>query len=245
MGNKVINTTSVKLGIYEQSSDAQLAGMIGDKKELEDGRIFRLCKAGAVALAAGYLVQAPVQDAYDDALVVNTAAAIGDSVIEITTTSGHAGYAENALAEGFLVVGQTAGKIGTFYKIKANDAMVTATTATITIYDKLTSTLVATTNKVSVCPNPYNGVVLDANSAPIIGTPIIAVTAAYYFWALSKGFGPAIATAATIAAGDYLLHTVGTVYTSASTAVDTERRIACAMNTSAASEALIVKYFIE
>ena len=43
MGNKVINTTSVKLGIYETSTDTQLEAMLGDVKEMEDGRKFRLC----------------------------------------------------------------------------------------------------------------------------------------------------------------------------------------------------------
>ena len=61
MGNKVINTTSVKLGIYETSTDEQLEGMLGDVKEMEDGRKFRLCHNGAGVLAPGYLVQSKIE----------------------------------------------------------------------------------------------------------------------------------------------------------------------------------------
>ena len=241
-GNKVINATTVKLGLYEETEDTQLAGMLGQVKELEDGRKFRLCLNGAGTLVPGKLVQGVAQDGYDDALVVNTAAAAGDKEIEVTVTSGHGGHAENALKDGFLVVNQGSGDIGCFYKIKGNDAMVSATTATIFLYDPLTTALVATTNEVSVCKNPYKDVVIDANTGPLAGVPIINVTAAHYFWAQFDGIGPAFATAAAIAAGDYLLHAAGLVYLSATTAVDAEKRVAMAVTAAAASDALIVKW---
>ena len=239
--NKTINATTVKLGIYEQTDDAQLAGMLGQVKALEDGRKFRLCFAGGT-LTAGILVQMPAQDAYDDALVVNTAAAIGDKEIEVTVTSGHGGHDKDALKEGFLVVNQGSGDIGTFYKIKGNDAMVAGASATIFLYDPLTTALVATTNEVSVCLNPYKDVITDANTAPLAGVPIINVTDNYYFWAQFDGIGPATATAAAIAAGDYLLHSAGDVYVSASTAVDTEKRVAMAVTAATNDDALIVKW---
>ena len=241
-GNKVINKVGPKLGIYEQSTDTQLSACLGQVKELEDGRKFRLCKNGAATLLAGILVQGVAQDAYDDALVVNTAAAVGDKEIEVTVTAGHGGHDEDALKEGFLVVNQGAGDIGTFYKIKGNDAMVASASATIFLYDPLTTALAATTNEVSVCKNPYKDVVIDANTGPLAGVPIIGVTAAYYFWAQFEGIGPATATAAAIAAGDYLLHSAGDVYVSASTAVDTEKRVAMAVTAAANDDALIVKW---
>ena len=242
MGNKVISRVGPKLGIYEEDNDAQLSASLGQVRELDDGRKFRLCKNGTVALVAGVLTQSPVQDGYDDALVVNTAAAIGDKEIEVTTTSGHGGYDANALKDGYLVVNLGSGDIGTFYKIKSNDAMVSTVTATITLYDGLTTVLAATTNEVSICANPYSGVVLDANSAPLVGVPLIAVTAAYYFWAQFDGIGPATATAAAIGAGDYLLHSAGDVYVSASTDADTEMQVAMAYTAAASGDALIVRW---
>ena len=241
MGNKVIGTTSVKLGIYDESNDSQLAGMVGDKKEFEDGRVFRLCKNGSAALKAGILVQAIVQGAEDDSINVADDASVGDvEVVVDAVTNGE--HTVHTLAGGYLVLCVTAGEIGTFYKIKDNTAMTNGNEATITLYDSLTNALVGDTSNVSICVNPYSGVIIDANSAQLVGVPLIAVTGDYYFWALEEGYGPATATAAGISAGDYLLHTGGDVYTSASTDADTELQIAIAVTAAASNEALIVKY---
>jgi len=50
-------------------------------------------------LTAGILLQSAAPNAYDDELVVNTAAAVGDKEIEVTVTSGHGGYDANHLKE--------------------------------------------------------------------------------------------------------------------------------------------------
>ncbi len=238
MGNKLISSTTVKLGIYEESADPQLVGMLGQVKEFEDGRKFVLCFSGGT-LTAGILVQSPAQDAYDEALLVNTAAGAGDKEIEITVTSGHGGYDKDALKDGYMVVGQESGDIGTFYKIKGNDAMVSATTATIFLYDPLTTALAATTNEVAVCFNPYNHVITGTTSAPVIGVPIMAITDNRYFWALFAGIGPATDSSATIAAGDYVSHVGGDVVTQDGTEDGT---IGIALTAAAANDALLVKY---
>lgn len=239
LGNKVIRTTTVKLGIYEEDNDEHLAAALGQVKEMEDGRKFRLCKAGG-ALTAGILVQAPAQDAADDALVLSADAAAGQNKITVTVTAGHGGHNANALAEGFLVVNQGAGDIGTCYKIKENDAMVAGSTATITLYDNLTTALAATTNEVSVCKNPWKDVVIDANTAPLAGVPLIAVTSGYYFWALCEGIGSGTDSGSGVAAGDYLAHSGGDVVTASAAA---ENAIGIAINAAAANDALLVKYF--
>lgn len=241
MGNKQINATTVKLGIYEQSNDSQLIGMLGQVKELEDGRKFVLCKAGSSTLKAGVLVQSVANDDKDDALLVNTLVAAGGKEIEVTVTSTHGGHDKDALAEGFLVVSHGTDEIGTFYKIKANDAFVSGSTATIFLYDKLTVGLPASGDEVSVCKNIYKDVVIDANSAPLVGVPIIYVTGTYYFWALFEGYGPGTSTDAAITKGDYLAHTTGDVVTASA---NTEDCVGVAMNAVEGSDgdALIVKY---
>lgn len=202
-GNKLIRATTVKMGIYEQSTDEQLGGCLGQIKSFEDGRKFRLCFANG-NLTAGLLVQAPAPNAYDDALVVNTAAVAGDREIEVTVTAGHGGYDKDALKDGFLTVCQGTG-IGCFYKIEGNDAMVASATATIFLYSPLTTALVVSDNEVSVCLNPYKDVVTCSTTAPIIGVPIIAVTDNYYFWAQFKGIGPGTDDGGTAAAGDNVI----------------------------------------
>ena len=241
MGNKVIGTTSVKLGIYDESNDSQLAGMVGDKKEFEDGRVFRLCKNGGTALVAGILVQSIVSLASDDSIEIATSQAVGDTEVNVTA-DGTSEHAVNTLRGGYLVMSDTTGDIGTFYKIKDNEALVDGSNGIITLYDPLTTAIVAGTNECSFCVNPYSGVIIDANTAQLVGVPLIAVTADYYFWALCEGYGPGTATAAGIAAGDYLLHDAGDVVTSASTPADTELQIGVAVTAAANDEALIVKY---
>jgi len=239
MGNKVVGTTSVKLGIYEQSNDSQLAGMVGDKKEFEDGRIFRLCKNGGTALKAGILVQAIVSLASDDSIEIATSQSIGDYEVNVTAdaTSEHAVH---TLAGGYLVMSDTTGDIGTFYKIKDNEALVDGSNGIITLYDPLTTAIVAGTNECSFCVNPYSGVIIDANTAQLVGVPLIAVTADYYFWALEEGYGPGVDSGSGIAAGDYVEHSGGDLLTYAGVA---ENPCGIAVTALAANEAGIIKYF--
>ena len=238
MGNKVIGTTSVKLGIYETSTDTQLAGMVGDKKEFEDGRVFRLCKNGATPLVAGILVQAIVSLASDDSIEIPTASAIGDKTVYVTAdaTSEHAVH---TLAGGYLVCSDTTGDIGTFYKIKDNTALVSGSTGTITLYDALTTALVAATNEVSFCVNPYSGVIAGVGTAQLVGVPYIAVAANAYFWALCEGYGPGTDSGAGVAAGDCVSHSAGDVILQDGTE---DNGIGIAVTAIAANECGIINY---
>ena len=237
MGNKVINSTTAKLGIYDESTDTQLSACLGQVKEMEDGRKFRLCFAGGT-LTAGVIVQAPAPDAADDELVVNTAAAVGAKEVEITVTAGHGGYDANALKDGYLMVTKGTNCIGTFYKIKKNDAMVASASATITLYDGIT-VAIAVNDEVCVAQNPYKDVVTGTTTAPVVGAPLINVTDNYYFWAQFAGVGPAIDSGSGVAAGDDLSHVGGDVIIQDGTEDGT---IAKAFNTAGANEGVIVNY---
>jgi len=237
MGNKVINSTTAKLGIYDESNDSQLSACLGQVKEMEDGRKFRLCFANG-ALTAGILVQAPAPNAYDDELVVNTAASVGDKEVEITVTAGHGGYDAHWLRDGYLMVTKGTGCIGTFYKIKDNDAMVAGATATIELYDGLTYAI-AVSDEVAVVQNPYKDVVTGSTTAPVIGVPLIAVTDNCYFWAQFAGVGPGTDSGSGVSAGDDLSHVGGDVITQDGSE---DKSIGTAMNTAAANEGVIVNY---
>jgi len=242
--NKTINATTVKLGIYETSTDPQLEGMLGQPKELEDGRKFRLCKNGAGALTAGILVQSVVSLASDDSLEIATSQSIGDREVCVTAdaTSLHAVH---SLAGGYLVMSDTTGDIGTFYKIKDNEALTSGANCIITLCDPLTTAIVAGTNECTICVNPYNGVIIDANTAPLVGVPLIAVAAStatvpVFFWALCEGIGPGTDSGTGISAGDYLEHAGGDL--ALITTGDIEALVAVAVTAIAAHECGIVKY---
>jgi len=227
MGNKVINTTSVKLGIYETSTDEQLEGMLGDVKEMEGGRKFRLCEnSTAAALAPGLLVQAKADTDFSEGLVVAAAGAVGDTTLSVTVTSGHEALSANELKDGYFCASDTAGEIGHGRKIKENTAALTGANTTLTFYDALTDTITATSKGAWIFPI-YKDVITDVGTAKVIGVPVCDVAAStstvpVFFWAQVAGACP-IVTAGTTVRGDNLIAngagTTGTVIAFAGDAV--------------------------
>ena len=227
MGNKVINTTSVKLGIYETSTDEQLEGMLGDVKEMEDGRKFRLCEnSTAAALEPGLLIQAKADTDYSEDLVVATAGAVGDTTLVVTVTSGHEALSVNELKDGYFSASGTAGELGHGRKIKANTAALTGANTTLTFYDALTDTITAASVGAWIFPI-YTDVITDVGTAKVIGVPVCDVAAStstvpVFFWAQVAGACP-IVTAGTTVRGDNVIAngagTTGTVIAFAGDAV--------------------------
>ena len=214
MGNKLINTTSVKLGIYETSTDLQLEGMLGDVKEMEDGRKFRLCQNYTSVLVPGKVVQGPALNTYDENIAIGTAA-VGDTTLDVTV---HASYgatvAANDFKDGYFVVSAGTGELGHGRKIKANTAAVVGADTTLTFYDALTDTISAASLG-AWCKNPYKKVVLDAGTSKVVGVPVCDVAAStstvpVYFWAQTSGPCPMISGGALVA-GDSVMTSSGTV----------------------------------
>lgn len=213
MGNKVIDTTSVKLGIYEISTDAQLAGMLGEEKRMSDGRRFRLCKNSTTTLVPGKSVQGPaVNSTYDDNIPVGTAA-VGDKTLDVTVHSSYgATVAANDFAEGWFCVSEGSGELGHGRKIKSNTAATVGNDTTLTFYDALTDTISAA-SKGAWVKNQFNKVVIDAGSARVVGVPVCDVTAStsttdYYFWAQVAGPCPMVSGGALVS-GDEVDSTSG------------------------------------
>ena len=227
MGNKVINTTSVKLGIYETSTDTQLAGMLGDVKEMEDGRKFRLCEnSTAGILAPGLLVQAKADTDFSEELVVAVAGAVGDTTLSVTVTSGDADLAVNGLKDGYFCASDTAGELGHGRKIKANTAATNASATILTFYDALTDVITISTKGAWVFPI-YKNVITDVGTAKVIGVPVCDVAAStatvpVFFWAQVIGPCPVL-TGAALTRGDNVIAngagTTGTVIAFAGDAV--------------------------
>jgi len=209
MGNKVINTTSVKLGIYDISSDSQLAGMVGDVKEMEDSRKFRLCENSTVALAPGLLVQSHADTAYTEDIVITTAGAVGGKTVIVTNNALHEALSANELKDGYFCVGAGSGEIGHGRKIKENTAAAAGAACTLTFYDKLTDTMTITSSTGAWVYPLFKEVVIDAASSKVIGCPVCDVTAStsttkYYFWAQVAGPCPVVSGGA-IVRGDHVM----------------------------------------
>jgi len=240
MGNKLINTTSVKLGIYETSTDSQLAGMLGDVKEFEGGGKFRLCaNSTAAALAPGLLIQAKADTDYSEELVVATAGAVGDTTLVVTVTTGHEALSENELADGYFCASGTAGELGHGRKIKANTAADAGANTTLTFYDALTDTITAASFGAWIFPI-WKDVLKDVGTAKVIGAPICDVpqsTSAltYYFWAQVAGACPLLSAGALVRGDNVIANGAGTAGTIIAFAGDAVAVIGSAMQSVTAS----------
>jgi len=217
MSNKVINTTSVKLGIYETSTDTQLEGMLGDVKEMEDGRKFRLCQNYTSVLVPGKVVQGPALNTYDENIAIGTAA-VGDTTLDVTV---HASYgatvAANDFKDGWFVVSAGSGELGHGRKIKSNTEAAVGVDTTLTFYDALTDTISASSTGQWI-KNQFKNVVIDAGTAAAIGVPVCDVAAStstvpVFFWAQCSGPCPVVSGGALVA-GDNVETTSGTAIAS-------------------------------
>ena len=147
---------------------------IGSRATTPDGRVYRYAKAGATALVAGDLLQAPAIVANHQNLTP-AAAAIGATTV--TVTLGATAATADQYAEGFLVVNVAPG-IGYTYAIKSNPAAALSATMVVTLDDTIQVALTAS-SRVSLIANSYNGVIQSptvATSSPV-GVGVEATTA--------------------------------------------------------------------
>lgn len=161
---------------------------LGACLELVDGRTFRYCKNGAVDLAAGKFVATPlVATEREDTLTV--AAAAGERSITYTAVGT---ITANQYADGLLCIVDGAGQ-GLQYKIEKHEAIAAGSTGTIYLYDPIVTALDTTTD-VILMANEYKDVVVAPDQIVLpVGVPCIPVTAAYYFWAQTRGVCPVLA----------------------------------------------------
>jgi len=171
-----------KLGIYQEQSTLPEGLELGQVKEFSDGRKFRLCKNGAVALAAGKLVVAP--DLVTNHLGLTPTAAVSVGANEVTVTLGATLATANQYHDGFLMVRSA----GHSYKIKSHPAADASGTLKLTLYDDVQAAIAADAT-IDLVVNPYSGLLVSVNDQANVprGVPLIAVTASYYFWAQTKG----------------------------------------------------------
>ncbi len=158
---------------------------------------------GAVALTMGTPLQsaAAVHAEQDDDIDVDVTVAqpIGSYAVYLTSTANLDNSPNNVANEfknGLLIVNDATGE-RQMYKIKANEALSTTDVAKFTLYEPLTVAL-DTNSQIGIIRAVGQKVI--ATAAPLTGVfagiPLIAVTAAYYFWAVIRGPAPCIADGA-------------------------------------------------
>ena len=175
-------------GIYQISETRKEE--LGTLRVLSDGRKFRYARAGSGALSAGKLGVAAVIHAASADEAILAAVAIGEKVLTLTVTAG-AVIAANELKGGAFQINDGTGQ-GYSYVIDANtDLAVGGTSISITLEEGIKIAL-DTTSEFTLAHSPWNDVVESTTTACPVGIPVVAVTAAYYYWAQTGGLAVAL-----------------------------------------------------
>lgn len=183
-------------GILEQSSTQ--VHEIGERLALRDGRVFHYAKNGAVALAAGKLVQTGVglynsaaEQVTDTSLLAMALDAPAAGTYVVTVTIGTLSYNIDAnMYAGSWFCNNTSGYM---YKIKSHPAATAGSSVTLalTLFEPLL-VVVGASDTGSIISSPYNGTVVPVASAStqtgtIVGLCPMVVTASYYYWCQTWG----------------------------------------------------------
>ena len=188
-------------GIYEQSATAKMP--LGTKWTLADGREFVYAKqasSGGVT-GPGYIAQCAAVDAQQSTCTVQAAAAIADTTIYVT--NGADTHDADTYAEGYVIVEDDAGE-GQCLKIRSHNAMTSAGTVTIVLFDAL-RVAITTDTTVTIMKHPLDSVIVcptNTPTAPVAGVSPITPTASYFFWLQVRGMAAVLVdNSTTLVAG--------------------------------------------
>ncbi len=158
--------TTAGTGTFDSSVDT----LVGSKWDTNDGRELVLVQNGAVALASGKLIQAPVEITAFEKLAMTIPAAYPGTVgaTQILVTNGGTVLKQNLFAGGYLVVASSTG-IGQTLQIASHQAAAASATFVVTLADPVQVAL-SGTSTVSLIANPYAGVLISNHST--LGTPV-------------------------------------------------------------------------
>lgn len=176
---------------YEQSLTQRHE--LGARYVLEDSRVFRYARAGAVALVAGNVISSPAfggaLTTVQNDLAVQAAAAIGATSVFLTTSTDATTL--NQYAGGYLAVSDGGAAIGeglALYRIQGNTA---GAAGTIRFeLDRPLTIAWTTSTVVTIMTNPYNLVIQAPVTTPVgmvVGVAPMAVDINYYCWLQTWG----------------------------------------------------------
>jgi len=177
--------TGFRQGIHVISATQKEA--IGTLRILRDGRMFRYSKNGAVALAAGQCLMPAANDTniQNEAAAAAGAASVGDTQVTFTA-AGAVTAADGHFKGGTLSIIDGAGQ-GYTYEIDGNPAVAASTTIYLTLSEPLRFAIVAA-DEWDLHPHSNMGVLETTGvTVPCVGVSTGVVTAAYYFWAQTRG----------------------------------------------------------
>jgi hypothetical protein len=166
---------------------------LGARLQTRDGREFVYAQAGAVALVAGNVIQAPAQITTHDQLTA-TAAAIGATSVTVTLDATNAVVA-NQYAGGWAVVDTTPGE-GYAYPIASHPAAAASTAVVLKLpVDAPLQVAWTTSTRVTLVPNPYKGVIqspVTTLTGAVVGVCVYPIPISNYGWLQVRGPAPVL-----------------------------------------------------
>jgi hypothetical protein len=169
---------------------AQPGAPLGAIMEFPDGRRFRLCRNGGVALVAGRMVQSKVPLSTHTNLAC---AAANAGTFKITVTLGAAAVAADDYKDGYIYINDAGADVtteGYVYRIKSHPAAAASATLEVTLYEDSPIKIALTTNsEATLHYNPYSQVIIHPSppTAPVVGVAPVAVAIGEYFWVQDRG----------------------------------------------------------
>lgn len=185
-------------GTFQSSTDTSLTTLLGTRWDLADGRELTLVLAGASNLAVGKLMQDAAIITNHQNLVVTAFNAYGTSggvanststPATVTVTLAGTAATLNQYQLGYAVVVDGTGA-GQTLQIQENPAQASTTGALLVTLADGPNTALDTTSKISLVPQPANGVVIYPHTAmtnAARGVTFYPVTAAQYAFLATKG----------------------------------------------------------
>lgn len=225
---------------FQTSTDASLATLVGTRWDLSDGREVTLVKNGAVALAAGVLVQdAAVVPNHQNIVVTAYRAysANGNVPARVTVTLGATAATANQYAGGYVVVNDNNGE-GHTLRIASHPAAASGASLAITL-EEGSSVAITTASEVSLVSAHGMDVIIQPTTVTNaqVGVTLNTIAASAYGFVVSRGLVSCLAGGAI---GVGLGISIGSVAGSVSVAAATTARLGFAAQAGVDTEYRVV-----
>ncbi len=189
-------------------TDTSFSTLLGSRWSLEDGRELVLVLAGASNLAQGKLMQDAALIANHQNLVVTAFTAYSSNTglpATVTVTLGGTAATLNQYQLGYAVVTSGTG-LGQTLQIQENAAQASTTGNMLVTLADGPNVALDTTSKISLVPQPGNGVIINPTSPTNKprGITLYPITAANYGYLVSKGTTACLSDSTAPAAGSPL-----------------------------------------
>lgn len=204
MAYEGIKTQMFRQTITSVSTEQKEA--LGTLRILDDGRKFRYCENGEVALVPGVCVMPPALEA--DHTDEACAAAVAVGAKSITITLGAEAVAADVYAGGFIQINDAAADADRGYQYKiATHPAADLSTDLIVYLDEPVVRAIPDTAELSLVHSRFKNVVVTTgitvvpSGITVCNVPASTATVRQYFWAQSGGEGVAIGDGNTAAIG--------------------------------------------